>query len=71
MPFFDAFIVSSANMKIRTIDAVGLEYRVPADRAYGSAVELVARRQATLIRVSTEEGIEGIGDARADGDFGR
>lgn len=52
-------------MKIRTIDAVGLEYRVPADRAYGSAVGLVARRQATLIRVSTEEGIEGIGDARA------
>lgn len=52
-------------MKIRTFEAVGLEYHVPDDRAYGSASGIHTRRQVTLIRLRTEDGIEGIGEARA------
>jgi D-galactarolactone cycloisomerase len=52
-------------MKIQSIQAVGIAYEIPAERAYGSAVGLHQRRQFTLIRLRTDDGIEGIGDARA------
>lgn len=52
-------------MKIHSIEAVGLEYHVPADRAYGSASGIHTRRQVTLIRLLTDDGIEGVGEARA------
>jgi D-galactarolactone cycloisomerase len=51
-------------MKLRSIEAVGLQYEVPDERAYGSAAGIHTRRQVTLIRVRTEDGIEGIGEAR-------
>lgn len=51
-------------MKIRSIDAIGLAYELPPERMYGSAVGIHPRRQVTLIRLLTEDGIEGIGDAR-------
>jgi len=51
-------------MKIQSIEAVGIAYEVPPERIYGSTVGLHARRQFTLIRVRTDDGIEGIGDAR-------
>jgi D-galactarolactone cycloisomerase len=51
-------------MKIKSIDAVGLAYEIPLERVYGSTVGLHPRRQLTLIRIRTEDGIEGIGDAR-------
>lgn len=52
-------------MKIRSIDALGLEWEVPKASIYGSAVGLTPRRQATLVRIRTDEGIEGIGDSRS------
>lgn len=52
-------------MKIESIEAVGLAFELPPDRVYGSAVGMHPRRQVTLIRLRTEDGIEGIGDARA------
>src|SRR5689334_12657526 len=51
-------------MKIKSIEAIGLAYEVPLERVYGSTVGLHPRRQVTLIRIRTEDGIEGIGDAR-------
>lgn len=51
-------------MKIKSIEAVGLAYELPPERMYGSAVGFHPRRQVTLIRLRTEDGIEGIGDAR-------
>lgn len=51
-------------MKLRAIETVGLEFQLPADRAYGSAVGIHFRREATLIRVTTEDGIEGVGEAQ-------
>ena len=52
-------------MKIRTVEAFGLEYRLAEDRAYGSARGLQSRRITTLVRIRTEDGIEGIGEAQA------
>jgi D-galactarolactone cycloisomerase len=52
-------------MKIRSIEAIGLAYELPRERMYGSTVGIHPRRQVTLIRVRTEDGVEGIGDARA------
>ena len=51
-------------MKLRAIETIGLEFDIPADRAYGSAGGIHTRRQVTLIRVITEDGIEGYGEAR-------
>lgn len=51
-------------MKIKSIEAIGLAYELPPERVYGSAVGIHARRQVTLIRLRTEDGIEGLGDAR-------
>ncbi len=51
-------------MKIRSIEAVGLSYPL-GDKAYGSARGLAPARMTTLVRVMTEDGIEGIGEAQA------
>jgi D-galactarolactone cycloisomerase len=51
-------------MKLRAIETIGLEFELPPERAYGSAGGIHTRRQATLIRVTTEDGIEGYGEAR-------
>jgi D-galactarolactone cycloisomerase len=52
-------------MKIKSIEAIGLAYELRPDRVYGSSVGIHPRRQVTLVRLRTEDGIEGIGDARA------
>lgn len=52
-------------MLIRSIDAVGLDYQIPKEKVYGSAVGIATKRQSTLIRIRTDEGIEGIGDSKA------
>ncbi len=52
-------------MKITSIEVIGLAHRLAEDRAYGSARALQPRRQATLVRIGTEEGIQGIGEAQA------
>jgi D-galactarolactone cycloisomerase len=52
-------------MKIRFIEAIGLDYPLAADKAYGSARGLAPRRTTTLVRIRTEDGIEGIGEAQA------
>ena len=52
-------------MKLRSIDVVGLQWQVPEANRYGAAVGIGGQRNATLIRIRTDEGIEGIGDSRA------
>jgi D-galactarolactone cycloisomerase len=52
-------------MKVRGIEVIGLEYALPPERAYGSANGIHAKRPVTLVKVLTEDGIEGIGEARA------
>jgi D-galactarolactone cycloisomerase len=51
-------------MKLRSIETIGLEFELPPERAYGSAGGIHTRRQCTLIRVTTEDGIEGYGESR-------
>jgi D-galactarolactone cycloisomerase len=50
-------------VKIRSIDVAALEYVVPKGGAYGNARGLNNRRSAALITMSTEDGVQGIGDA--------
>lgn len=52
-------------MKIRSIETIGLEYRLSERRAYGSARGRQPRRVTTLVRIMTEDGIQGIGEAQA------
>jgi D-galactarolactone cycloisomerase len=52
-------------MKIKSIEVIGLACKLTPGRVYGSAVGLHSQRRASLIRLRTEDGIEGIGDARA------
>ena len=49
-------------MKIRSIDAIPLAYPLPGG-AYGSARGLVAARATCLVRVETDEGLAGYGEA--------
>lgn len=51
-------------MKLRSIETIGMEFEIPADRAYGSAGGIHNKRQVTLIRVMTDDGVEGYGEAR-------
>jgi D-galactarolactone cycloisomerase len=51
-------------MKLCSIETIGLEFDLPPERAYGSAGGIHTRRQCTLIRVRTEDGIEGYGESR-------
>lgn len=49
--------------RIRDIRLVALGYRMPPEEAYGMARGLTAARGAGLVVLSTEDGIEGIGEA--------
>ena len=49
--------------KIRDIQLIPLEYRLPEPQAYGMARGLTAVRQTALIQVFTDEGVTGIGEA--------
>src|ERR1700722_17736521 len=51
-------------MKLSAIETIGLEFKLAPGREYGSAGGIHSRRLATLIRVTAEDGIEGIGEAR-------
>ena len=50
-------------MRIRTVEAIGLAYAVPAGRRYGMARGIGMRRETTLIKVTTEDGVVGWGEA--------
>lgn len=50
-------------MRIRKIEAVPLRYPVPDGLSYGMARGLTDVRTATLVRVQTDEGLEGLGEA--------
>lgn len=52
-------------MKIQSIEVIGLSCNLAAGKIYGSATGMHTQRRATLIKLRTEDGIEGIGDARA------
>ena len=51
-------------MKLRSIETIGLEFELSEEKSYGSAGGIHSKRQVTLIRVTTEDGIEGYGEAR-------
>lgn len=50
-------------MRIRNIEAIPLRYSFDPGQAYGMARGLVSRRSSTLVKVLTEDGLEGIGEA--------
>jgi D-galactarolactone cycloisomerase len=58
-------------VKIQSIEVIGLACKLTAGKIYGSSVGLHSQRRASLIRLRTEDGIEGIGDARAPVGFVR
>jgi D-galactarolactone cycloisomerase len=58
-------------VKIQSIEVIGLACKLSPGRTYGSAVGLHSQRRASLIRLRTEDGVEGIGDARAPVGFVR
>lgn len=58
-------------MKIQSIEVIGLACKLTAGKIYGSSVGLHTQRRASLIRLRTDEGIEGIGDVRAPVGFVR
>ena len=58
-------------MKIQSIEVIGLACKLTAGKIYGSSVGLHTHRRASLIRLRTEDGIEGIGDVRAPVGFVR
>ncbi len=49
--------------RIRDIELIGLEFVLPAERAYGMAKAAIARRQISLLRVILEDGTMGVGEA--------
>jgi D-galactarolactone cycloisomerase len=48
---------------IAKLEIVPLIYRLPKGRAYGMARGLTAIRQASLVKLTTDDGVEGIGEA--------
>jgi D-galactarolactone cycloisomerase len=48
---------------IAKLEIIPLIYRVPEGRAYGMARGLTPIRQASLVKLTTEDGVEGIGEA--------
>jgi D-galactarolactone cycloisomerase len=50
-------------MRIRKVEAVPLKYPVADGLAYGMARGLTNARTATLVRILTDEGLEGLGEA--------
>ena len=55
---FGAFVPTIAKLEI-----VPLIYRLPKGRAYGMARGLTSIRQASLVILTTDDGVEGIGEA--------
>jgi L-alanine-DL-glutamate epimerase-like enolase superfamily enzyme len=55
---FGAFVPTIAKLEI-----VPLIYRLPKGRAYGMARGLTSIRQASLVKLTTDDGVEGIGEA--------
>lgn len=50
-------------MKISEIDLFPIEHVVPPEKAYGASRAIMSRRQTVLVRLRTDEGIEGWGEA--------
>lgn len=50
-------------MRIRKVEAIPLKYHVPDGLAYGMARGLTGTRAATLVRVHTDAGLVGLGEA--------
>ena len=48
---------------IAKLEIVPLIYRLPKGRAYGMARGLTSIRQASLVILTTDDGVEGIGEA--------
>ena len=48
---------------IAKLEIVPLIYRLPEGRAYGMARGLTSIRQASLVKLTTDDGVEGIGEA--------
>ena len=48
---------------IAKLEIIPLIYRVPDGRAYGMARGLTPIRQASLVKLTTDDGVEGIGEA--------
>jgi D-galactarolactone cycloisomerase len=48
---------------IAQLEIVPLIYRLPKGRAYGMARGLTSIRQASLVKLTTDDGVEGIGEA--------
>ena len=48
---------------ITKLEIIPLIYRLPEGRAYGMARGLTSIRQASLVKLTTDDGIEGIGAA--------
>jgi D-galactarolactone cycloisomerase len=48
---------------ILKLEIIPLIYRVPEGRAYGVARGLTPIRQASLLKLTTDDGVEGIGEA--------
>jgi L-alanine-DL-glutamate epimerase-like enolase superfamily enzyme len=48
---------------IAKLEIIPLIYRLPAERAYGMARGLTSIRQASLVKLATDDGLEGIGEA--------
>ena len=48
---------------IAKLELVPLIYRLPEGRAYGMARGLTSIRQASLLKLTTDEGVEGVGEA--------
>ena len=48
---------------ITKLEIIPLIYRLPEGRAYGMARGLTSIRQASLVKLTTDDGIEGIGEA--------
>ena len=48
---------------IAKLEIVPLIYRLPKGRAYGMARGLTSIRQASLVKLTTDDGVEGIGEA--------
>ena len=49
--------------KIKSIEATGYEFSMPAERGYGTARGFNTRRQSTLVAVTTDEGVVGYSEA--------
>jgi D-galactarolactone cycloisomerase len=58
-------------VQIKSIEVIGLACKLADGKIYGSSVGLHTHRRASLIRLRTTDGIEGIGDARAPVGFVR